>query len=78
MKKVKKLVSILLVLTMILALAGCGSKSAADSLDEAATDTVSEETTTTEETTTSDETAAAEAAELDTSERVDFGILRNG
>lgn len=70
MKKARKLVSILLVLTMVLALAGCGSKSAADSLDETTT-TTNEEATTTEDT-TGEETASAEAVDLDTSERVDL------
>ena len=36
MKKAKKFMSILLVLTMVLSLAGCGGKSAADSMDEVA------------------------------------------
>lgn len=36
MKKTRKLLSILLVLAMVFSLAGCGAKSAADSMDEAA------------------------------------------
>lgn len=77
MKKAKKLLSILLVLTMMLTLAGCGGKSAADSMD----DTTPAETTQTDDSSAADTTDtadaeapadAAEPVELDTSERVDL------
>lgn len=70
MKKARKLVSILLVLTMMLALAGCGSKSAADSMDETATTDTT--VAATEDTASDDTTESAQAVDVDTSERVDL------
>lgn len=63
MKKAKKLWSILLVLSLVLGMAGCGRQSAADSMDENVEAAV-------------EETAGGEgtsgSAELDTSQRVDL------
>lgn len=71
--------SVLLILMMILSLAGCGSKSAADSMDEVAdnADTAAPETdgaagAETESAGDDDAAQPAQAAELDTSERVDL------
>lgn len=80
MKKVKKLTSIFLVLAMLLSLAGCGAKSAADSMDEAADNAQNTQEAAAEEPAADEESAAdetandgeAQAAELDTSERVDL------
>ena len=77
MRKAKKLLSILLVFAMMLTLAGCGGKSAAESMDQAPAEAPAEkEDAAAEDTKTEDaaaeETAAAEPAELDTSERVDL------
>lgn len=77
MKKARKLMSILLVLTMVFSLAGCGGKSAADSMDETV-DNTSEAATTAANDSTGGETAdnaAADAtapADVDTSQRVDL------
>lgn len=79
MKKARKIMSVLLILMMILSLAGCGSKSAADSMDEVAdnADTAAPETdgaagAETESAGDDDAAQPAQAAELDTSERVDL------
>lgn len=75
MKRFKKLTSILLTLAMMLTLAGCGGKSAAESMDEesestgAAVESAADETAGAEENT---EGEAVQATELDTSERVDL------
>ena len=73
MKKARKLISIMLVLTMMLSLAGCGAQSAADSMDEVV-DSTDAATPAANDTTSTDTTAgtAAAATELDTSERVDL------
>lgn len=76
MKKAKKLMSILLVLTMVFSLAGCGAKSAADSMENV-TDSTDTAATAANDSTggkTADNgtTDAAEPVELDTSERVDL------
>ena len=75
MKKARKILSVLLVLTMMLSLAGCGGKTAADSMDDNATAGNVEESTTADdgaEVNDQTEEPAAAAAELDTSERVDL------
>jgi putative aldouronate transport system substrate-binding protein len=70
MKKKRRLVSIILALTMILTMAGCGSKSAVESLNEAAPAETTDNSTAAETPAAAEETT--EAAALDTSERVDL------
>lgn len=79
MKTARKLMSILLVFTMVFSLAGCGGKSAADSMDEAA-DSVDTAAPVASDTNDAAGGAAADSgtsdaaapADIDTSERVDL------
>lgn len=75
MKRFKKLTSILLTVAMVLTLAGCGGKSAAESMDEESGDTGAAAESVVDETAGAEESAegeAVQATELDTSERVDL------